>query len=79
MLKIRTVISSIVLLALVASCQQSFKKGQKGIEYKIISEGKGSNIKIGNFLRMHISQLISNGKKDTVLNDTRKNGMPIIE
>jgi FKBP-type peptidyl-prolyl cis-trans isomerase len=79
MLKIRSVISAVALVALVASCQQSFKKGEKGIEYKIISEGKGSNIKIGNFLRMHISQLISSGKKDSLLNDTRKNGMPIIE
>lgn len=79
MLKIRSVISAIALVALIASCQQSFKKGQKGVEYKIITEGKGSNIKIGNFLRMHISQLISNGKKDSLLNDTRKNGMPIIE
>lgn len=79
MFKIRSVFSAIALMTIVASCQQSFKKGEKGIEYKIISEGKGPNIKIGDFLRMHICQLVSNGKKDSVLNDTRKNGMPIIE
>ena len=74
---------NISLLAIVAilfsSCGQDFKKGEKGLEYKITATGSGSKVKIGNFLQMHVCQIISDGKKDTVVNDTRKNGTPIIE
>jgi FKBP-type peptidyl-prolyl cis-trans isomerase len=74
---------NISLLAIVAilfsSCGQDFKKGDKGLEYKITATGSGSKVKIGNFLQMHVCQIISNGKKDTIVNDTRKNGTPIIE
>jgi len=74
---------NISLLAIVAilfsSCGQDFKKGEKGLEYKITSTGSGEKLKIGNFMQMHVCQIISNGKKDTIVNDTRKNGAPIIE
>jgi len=74
---------NISLLAIVAilfsSCGQDFKKGEKGLEYKITATGSGEKLKIGNFLQMHVCQIISDGKKDTVVNDTRKNGTPIIE
>jgi len=74
---------NISLLAIVAilfsSCGQDFKKGEKGLEYKITASGSGEKVKIGNFLQMHVCQIISNGKKDTIVNDTRKNGTPIIE
>ena len=74
---------NISLLAIVAilfsSCGQDFKKGEKGLEYKITATGSGEKVKIGNFMQMHVCQIISNGKKDTIVNDTRKNGAPIIE
>jgi len=79
MRKFSSIFLVIALATIVTSCQQSFKKGDKGIEYKIIKDGSGDPIKIGSYLRMHISQLINSGKKDSLLNDTRKNGMPIIE
>ncbi len=57
---------------LFASCSQDFERGEKGLEYKIISDGKGATIKNGNFMQMHIAQIIQlkNGK-DSVLSDTR--------
>ncbi len=74
---------NISLLAIVAilfsSCGQDFKKGDKGLEYKITATGSGEKVKVGNFLQMHVCQIISDGKKDTIVNDTRKNGTPIIE
>lgn len=74
---------NISLLAIVAilfsSCGQDFKKGDKGLEYKITATGSGEKLKVGNFLQMHVCQIISDGKKDTIVNDTRRNGTPIIE
>lgn len=64
---------------LLAACQQNFKKGDKGLEYKIISTGKGPKIKTGQFMQLHIAQYINNGKTDSLLNDSRTNGAPIIE
>ncbi len=53
-----------------ASCTESFKKGDNGIEYKIISNGNGQKISYGNFMQLHIMQMYK-GTKDTVLSDTR--------
>ena len=64
---------------LLAACQQNFKKGDKGLEYKIISNGKGPKIKVGQFMQLQIAQYIHNGKTDSLLNDSRTNGVPIIE
>jgi len=64
---------------LLSACQQNFKKGDKGLEYKIISNGKGPKIKIGQFMQLHIAQFINNGKSDSLLNDSRTTGSPIIE
>ena len=41
---------------LLAACQQNFKKGDKGLEYKIISNGKGPKIKVGQFMKLQIAQ-----------------------
>jgi FKBP-type peptidyl-prolyl cis-trans isomerase len=74
---------NISLLAIAAilfsSCGQDFKKGEKGLEYKITATGSGEKLKVGNYMQMHVCQIISDGKKDTIINDTRKNGAPIIE
>jgi len=64
---------------LLTACQQNFKKGDKGLEYKIISTGKGPKIKVGQFMQLQIAQYINNGKSDSLLNDSRTNGASIIE
>ena len=53
------------------ACKQDFKKGDKGLEYKIISEGSGTKAKYGNFLRMQIRESFTNGKTDTLIFDSR--------
>jgi FKBP-type peptidyl-prolyl cis-trans isomerase len=70
--------SLLLAVTLLSACQQGFKKGEKGLEYKLISEGSGPTVKIGDFIQMHLGQYISDGKKDSLLNDTRKTG-PVIE
>ena len=55
----------LVLAVIVASCGQDFKKGQKGLEYKLISEGKGSALKIGDLMQMHISNYFNDGMMST--------------
>jgi FKBP-type peptidyl-prolyl cis-trans isomerase FkpA len=67
------VVSAVLLLS---GCSESFKKGEKGIEYKIISAGNGKKIAYGNFMQIHITQFYKDGKKDTILNDSRTGGMP---
>ncbi len=67
-----------VMFAL-SACKQNFKKGDKGLEYKIIANGSGLTVKPGNFMQMHICQFTNDGKKDTILNDTRTAGSPVIE
>lgn len=62
-------LSAICMLVL-SACTGSFKKGDKGLEYKIIADGSGKKIGYGNFMQIHIKQLYS-GTKDTVLLDTR--------
>lgn len=61
------------------ACQPNFKKGEKGLEYKIISTGSGEKLKAGDFMKMEISQIANNGKKDSILNDTRQNSGAVIE
>ncbi len=74
-------IAYILLIAVfsLTACQQSFKKGDKGLEYKIINNGSGPKVKIGDFMQMHICQIANNGKKDSVLNDTRTTSGAVIE
>lgn len=66
-------VSLVLALAIFAlsACKESFKKGEEGIEYKIISSGKGEKVGYGEFMQMQISQLYNDGKKDSVLTDTR--------
>jgi len=63
-------LSAICILAL-SACTGKFKKGDKGLEYKIIPEGSGSKIGYGNYMQIHIKQVYA-GAKDTILLDTHE-------
>jgi FKBP-type peptidyl-prolyl cis-trans isomerase FkpA len=63
-------LSAICMLAL-SACTGSFKKGDGGLEYKIISSGSGKELTYGNFMQIHIKQVYG-GTKDTVMLDTRE-------
>ncbi|MEQ1553783.1 MAG: FKBP-type peptidyl-prolyl cis-trans isomerase [Ferruginibacter sp.] len=74
-------ISFLLLATAIAfsSCQEKYKKGEEGMEYKIISSGKGDLLKTGEFMELHFTTILSgNGKKDSVLNNTREQGAPQI-
>ena len=60
-----------LLVVILASCGESFKKGQDGLEFKIIKDGKGEKIRYGNFMQIHVGQYYNNGKKDSLVSDTR--------
>jgi FKBP-type peptidyl-prolyl cis-trans isomerase FkpA len=60
---------AVCMLAL-SACTGSFKKGDNGLEYKMIASGSGKAIGYGNFMQIHIKQVYA-GTKDTVLMDTR--------
>ncbi len=62
---------SVLCLLMLASCTSEYKKGDNGIEYKIISNGSGNKLMSGNYLQMHITQAYKDQKKDTILGDTR--------
>ncbi len=71
---------ALVTLAAFSACKdQAFKKGEAGLEYKIISNGKGETIKMGDYMQLHLGQYYNNGKVDSLMNDTRNSGGPIIE
>ncbi|MCW3093684.1 MAG: peptidylprolyl isomerase FKBP-type [Ferruginibacter sp.] len=56
---------------LFASCTTPFKKSEGGLQYKIISDGKGNTIKGGNFFEIQFDQVYSGAGKDTVLFDSK--------
>lgn len=65
--------SALAILAL-SACKESFKKGEKGLEYKIItSGGSGDKVKMGDFMEMQVAQIYNDGKKDSLLSDSRTN------
>jgi FKBP-type peptidyl-prolyl cis-trans isomerase FkpA len=61
---------------LFSACKDaSFKKGEEGIEYKIIADGKGDLLKQGEFMEVHFTSTLSGGgKKDSILNSSRDQG-----
>lgn len=63
-------VAGLAILAL-SACKESFKKGEKGLEYKIIASGSGEKIKIGDFMHLEIGQYYNNGKTDSLLSDSR--------
>jgi FKBP-type peptidyl-prolyl cis-trans isomerase FkpA len=61
------------------ACKESYKKGQDGMQYKIIADGKGDLIKQGDFMELHFTSILNGGgKKDSTLNSTRDMGAPQI-
>jgi FKBP-type peptidyl-prolyl cis-trans isomerase len=62
-------LSAICILAL-SACTGSFKKGDNGIEYKLITSGSGKTLGYGNYFQIHMKQVYS-GTKDTILSDSR--------
>jgi len=66
-------ISLVLSMAIIAlsACKESFKKGDEGIEYKIISSGKGETVQYGNFMQLQVAQLYNDGKKDSSISNTR--------
>ncbi len=68
-------ISYLLLATAVAfsACTESYKKGDDGMQYKIIADGKGETLKTGQFLELHFTSILS-GKKDSVLNSSRDQG-----
>ena len=62
-------ISSVLLMAVFAlsACKESFKKGDDGIEYKIIKDGKGETVAYGDYMQMNMTQYYQTGTKDSVL------------
>lgn len=75
-------ISSFMVLAVIlfSACNNpSFKKGKDGLEYKIISNGSGSKIQYGNYMQLHFATFYNTGTKDSLLNDSRTQGAPVIE
>jgi len=75
----RTSYFLLAAIILFSACQQSFKKGEEGLEYKIISGSKGEPIKYGEFMQIDIVQVYSDGKKDSTLSDTRTSSGAIIQ
>jgi FKBP-type peptidyl-prolyl cis-trans isomerase FkpA len=69
----------IILAMAIFSCKPDFKKGFKGIEYLIITDGKGTQLKQGDFMQIHVGQYLRRDGKDSFMNDTRRNNMPYIE
>jgi FKBP-type peptidyl-prolyl cis-trans isomerase FkpA len=71
---------SLVAVLMLAACKQDFKKGEMGLEYKIISgSGSGPQIKTGEFMQIQLCQMYNNGKVDSIMNDTRTTSGPVIE
>jgi FKBP-type peptidyl-prolyl cis-trans isomerase len=66
-------ISLVLSLAIVAlsACTTSFKKGDDGLEYKITSSGSGEKVQYGQYMQLEIAQLYNDGKKDSLISDTR--------
>ena len=56
---------------LFASCTKPFKKAEGGLQYKIISDGKGNTLRSGNFFEIQFDQVYSGTGKDTILVDSR--------
>lgn len=68
------VISCAVILGACKSGDGDFKKATDGVEYKIISEGKGETLKLGQFIEFHAKTMITRNGKDSVLSDSRETG-----
>ena len=62
----------VLCILFLAACSPGYKKGEGGLEYKIISDNKGIKLVNGNFLQVHVIQEYKDKKGDTVLSDSRE-------
>ncbi len=69
--RMRNLVFLSMIVLLFASCKDTFKKGEDGLEYKIIKSGGGDQIQYGEFMQIHIGQYYDNGKTDSLVSDTR--------
>jgi FKBP-type peptidyl-prolyl cis-trans isomerase FkpA len=67
----------VAAIALSSCSSQDFKRGNKGLEYKVVKGGSSGTAKLGQFLEVQTHEYLSDGKTDTTLNDSR-NSMPQI-
>ncbi len=65
---------TIVSFNAIAQNDVGYIKGDDGMEYKIISEGKNETLKNGEFLEMHFQSVLYGIGKDSVLTSTRQSG-----
>lgn len=68
-----TYLALLATAAIFAACSGggSFKKGDKGIEYKLIADGSGKKVEYGQIIQLHLTQSIKGARKDSLLTDTR--------
>jgi FKBP-type peptidyl-prolyl cis-trans isomerase len=71
MKKISSYLFLLALMIIAASCRQDFKKTKSGLLYKIISDGKGAQVKKGEFIKLNYVQKLN----DSVLYSSY-NGFP---
>ncbi len=65
------IFTALISIVFFSSCTTSFKKGDAGLEYKIISDGNGKKLAYGNFMQLQITQRYKGAKLDTLLEDSR--------
>lgn len=61
----------ICVLALTA-CTGGYKKGEKGLEYKLFAKGKGKKPNYGDIIQMQLMQVYNGGAKDSILFDSHE-------
>lgn len=68
MKKTLTILAGALLVTLAAcSDKGGFKKTKSGLQYKIISDGKGRPVKVGEFLKVHFTQYVNDSMLETSL------------
>jgi len=67
-----------LLLLVLSACNSSFKKGERGIEYKLIGDKSSGKLLYGNYFEFQFAQQYKDDQKDTLLGDTRES-VPRIE
>lgn len=63
-------VAAISILAF-SACKESYKKGDSGLEYKIVTKGSGDPIPYGQYMQIEVAQFYNNGKEDSLLSDSR--------
>jgi FKBP-type peptidyl-prolyl cis-trans isomerase len=76
--KMKQLLSILTIMVLFAACSQPYKKGEKGMEYKIISDGKGQKVMPGNFFEVAYSQVYNGPNRDTVLFNSAEWGNQVV-